>query len=1061
MAAPWRPSRISSSPDSLFRFRLAAILVVAAILVSALCAFAQDSSADIPRIRAGKLLIGFNETADRNHQKLAVASVGATEEKVIGKGVHVLQVLPGHEMQTIEALKGRPEIRYAEPDYLQTLSATPNDPSFSLQWGFLNTGQSVKGTTGVAGADESATKAWNVTTGSRSIVVAVVDTGIQYNHPDLAANVWSNPGGINGCAAGTHGYNVLNSTCDPLDDDTVYNGHGSHVAGIIGAVSNNGIGVAGVNWQTTLLAVKWVNSTGTGATSDLISALDWVIKAKQAGVNIRVVNDSQTWVGTASSQALSDEIDLLGSNDILFVSAAGNTSQNNDTTPRYPCVYARSTQICVAASDQSDNLASFSNYGANTVDLAAPGSNIYSTLKTSGSYGYISGCSMSAAQVSGAAALVLSQGYKSVADLRTTILSAVDPLPAFASVTRTGGRLNICKAIVGCGTAAAPVNTAIPAISGAATVGQTLTTTNGSWSGSPTSFSYQWNRCDTSGVNCSGINGASASTYKIVSADAGSTVTSSVTASNSAGSTTATSSPTAVVQNAAGGFSLVQQAAAQGTSATSIAAKFPGSNTAGNLIVVFVRASSTTQTVSVSDTAGNAYSEAVGQTQTSDGHQVHIYYAANVAGAANTVTASFSGTNSHPWLAVYEYSGLSKTNPLDRTAHAQGRSTAASSGTTATTRTASELVFAGVGLPATSGASVSAGSGYALEQQNTSTSRAATEDRVATDTGSFAGTFTLGATVNWSAVVATFSTSAVSSPLAITTTTLPAGTQNTAYSSTVSASGGVTPYSWSIVSGALPAGLTLNSSTGAISGTPTGSGSSNFTVQVKDANASTATQALSVAINAGAPPIAFLQSSQVRGTSVASLSQAFPSATTAGNLIIVFVRMSSSTQTVSVSDSAGNSYADAVMQAQTTDGHQSHIFYARNIKGGPTTVTVTFSATNNHPWLAIFEYSGLNADAPLDQTAHAQGSSSTPSSGLTGTTTTANELVFAGLGLPNASTLTVTTGAGFIMLQQDAAPDTSRAAAEAKTVSTTGQYSGTFSLSGSTNWSAVAATFKP
>nr|MBA2559789.1 S8 family serine peptidase [Propionibacteriales bacterium] len=275
--------------------------------------------------------------------------------------------------------------------------------------------------------------------------------GLDYTHPDLAANVWSNPGGVGGCAAGTHGYNAISSTCDPMDDDTVYGGHGTHVAGILGAVGDNGIGVAGVNWTTTILPVKWVGSGGSGTTSNLIIALDWLVQAKQAGVNLRVVNDSQTWSGTAPSQALSDEIDLLGQNGILFVTAAGNTHDNNDNPAlrRWPCAYERPTEICVTASDQRDALPSWANIGPTTVDLAAPGNNIYSTLRN-GAYGVVSGGSMASPQVAGAAALILSVQDMSPQALKADILKNVDPLPSLSGLVRTGGRLDICKALPGC-----------------------------------------------------------------------------------------------------------------------------------------------------------------------------------------------------------------------------------------------------------------------------------------------------------------------------------------------------------------------------------------------------------------------------------------------------------------------------------------------------------------------------------------------------------------------------------------------------------------------------------
>jgi serine protease len=194
-------------------------------------------------------------------------------------------------------------VRFAEPDYLLRENSVPNDPKFTLQWGFRNTGQTVNGRAGSAGADERAVAAWTTQRGSRSVVVGEVDSGVDYKHPDLAANVWTNPGGIGGCPAGTRGRNVVAGNCEPMDDETTYGGHGTHVAGILGAMGNNGVGVTGVNWTTTILPVKWLDSSGSGSTSQLISALDWLLKAKLAGVNVRVVNDSATFVGTAYSQA--------------------------------------------------------------------------------------------------------------------------------------------------------------------------------------------------------------------------------------------------------------------------------------------------------------------------------------------------------------------------------------------------------------------------------------------------------------------------------------------------------------------------------------------------------------------------------------------------------------------------------------------------------------------------------------------------------------------------------------------------------------------------------------
>jgi len=346
--------------------------------------------------------------------------------------------------QLLTALARNRAVIYAEPNYILHADTVPNDPQFPNLWGLRNTGQVIGGTAGTAGADIKAEPAWTVTTGTSTVVVGVVDTGIDYNHPDLAANVWSNPGGIGGCPAGTHGFNAITRTCDPLDD----NDHGSHCSGTIGGVGNNGVGVAGVNWTTRIMGLKFLNAAGSGSTADAISAIDFAVNAKIAGVNVRVLSNS--WGGGGFSQALLDAINRANTNDILFVAAAGNNGTNNDTTPHYPSSYNAPNVVAVAATDNRDALASFSNFGAASVHLGAPGVNILSTTR-SNTYSFFSGTSMATPHVTGAAALILSTSALNTAQLKSQILSNVDPIPSLAGNTTTGGRLNVCKAIPGCG----------------------------------------------------------------------------------------------------------------------------------------------------------------------------------------------------------------------------------------------------------------------------------------------------------------------------------------------------------------------------------------------------------------------------------------------------------------------------------------------------------------------------------------------------------------------------------------------------------------------------------
>ena len=335
-----------------------------------------------------------------------------------------------------------------------------------------------------------------MSTGSRNAVVAVIDTGIDVSHPDLAANVWSAPapfsvviGGVAvNCPAGSHGFNAITRACNPQDDQY----HGTHVAGTVGAVGNNAIGVAGVNWTASLIGAKFLGSDGRGFVEDAVEAIDFLIQTKAAfagtgAANIRVLNNS--WGGGGFSQALADIIAAANSSNMLFVAAAGNDGNNNDAEPFYPANYAIPNVLSVAATDSRDLLAGFSNRGAATVHLAAPGVNIASTTPGA-QYAYLSGTSMATPHVSGAAALVLSRCTLTTAALRNDLLSTRDVLGSLAGQVSSGGRLNADRALRTCAVPAAPagvtairgdarVTLAWNAVSGAASYRVKRATVNG------------------------------------------------------------------------------------------------------------------------------------------------------------------------------------------------------------------------------------------------------------------------------------------------------------------------------------------------------------------------------------------------------------------------------------------------------------------------------------------------------------------------------------------------------------------------------------------------------
>jgi len=450
------PQRITNDRNRARRRRLAQLSL---ILISApLWAQIPTVSYQGQEVAANEVLVKFksspNISAPQTLAQINLAEDIASSSAIGAGDIWRLRSRSKDVATLVTELSARPEVAYAEPNYVVHALETPNDPYFGNLWGLKNTGQVIQGVAGKPGADISATSAWNSTTGSAANVVAVVDTGIDYYHPDLAPNVWSAPSSFTigvgttpiTCPAGSHGFNAITWTCDPYDD----NGHGTHVSGTIGAVGNNSVGVAGVNWTANIMAVKFLNSSGIGFTADAINAIEFAVEAKAAlGVNVRVLSNS--WGGGALSLPLLDEIDRANLWDILFVAAAGNSASNNDVDPHYPASYTTASNVvAVAATDNTDALASFSDYGKNSVHLGAPGVNVFSTLPGA-TYGFLSGTSMATPHVSGAAALVLSIcNPLDTPGLKAALLNSVDPIPALSGITITGGRLNVNKAVSPC-----------------------------------------------------------------------------------------------------------------------------------------------------------------------------------------------------------------------------------------------------------------------------------------------------------------------------------------------------------------------------------------------------------------------------------------------------------------------------------------------------------------------------------------------------------------------------------------------------------------------------------
>ncbi len=409
----------------------------------------------------GRIIVKAEEEAPAD----AVASLNreneaTLEEEMPHSEVQVVDLPENLSVaEAVERYEDSPLVEYAEPDYLVDVQNEPvSDTYYSKLWGLNNTGQVYRtessGTqhSGTEDADIDAPEAWRGATGNADTVVAVIDTGVDINHPDLDANVWTNPDEIagngvdddrNGYVDDVHGWDFFEDNASVFDSVTA-DRHGTHVAGTIAAEKGNGIAVTGVAPRAKVVPLKFIGPR-TGYISDAIAALDYAVAE-----GVKISNNS--WGCSCPSQALFDALTRAGANGHLFVVAAenggdDNIGDNNDHNPVYPASYGHANIISVAASDHSDELTSFSNYGARSVDLAAPGQNILSTLPGN-HVGFFYGTSMATPHVAGTAALVKDMfPILGDAGIKAKILSSVDQKPALLDKTVSGGRLNAAKAV--------------------------------------------------------------------------------------------------------------------------------------------------------------------------------------------------------------------------------------------------------------------------------------------------------------------------------------------------------------------------------------------------------------------------------------------------------------------------------------------------------------------------------------------------------------------------------------------------------------------------------------
>jgi thermitase len=418
---------------------ISAVSAITFLMLSSAHAVASDRALEaVPGEFVVKFKPGFAITSEK------LGAVGVEGMRLVSPKQNLMLVKSNRLLRAdfaLQDLKKLPQVEIAEPNFIYHIVRTPNDPDFSKLWGMFNDGKAG----GRAGVDIGAEQAWDIETGSDKVTVAVIDTGIDYTHPDLQQNVWVNQAELNGKAGvdddadgfvdDIYGYDFVNNDGDPMDD----HGHGSHCSGTIGARGDDGKGIVGVNWNVKIMALKFLDHKGSGNLADAIKAIDF---ATAKGVDVM----SNSWGGGQYSQLLEESIKRARDKGILFVVAAGNDSNDNDKLPSYPAAYNVDNVLAVAAIDHSGQLASFSNHGTTTVQIAAPGVDVYSSIP--GGYDSWSGTSMATPHVSGVAALVKAHEPNiSYADLKTRLIDTSRPLGSLRGKVSSMGVVNAYLAL--------------------------------------------------------------------------------------------------------------------------------------------------------------------------------------------------------------------------------------------------------------------------------------------------------------------------------------------------------------------------------------------------------------------------------------------------------------------------------------------------------------------------------------------------------------------------------------------------------------------------------------